>query len=49
MSDQEKVALIIQAIQNDAKLLALLKLIVAQNIVNVQSAQLDVIISALQL
>lgn len=40
MSDQDKINAIIQAIQTDSTLLALMKLMIANNIVNVPSLQL---------
>lgn len=49
MTDQQKIATIINAIQDDATLIKLLRLMVTNNIVNVPSFQLDMIMSALGL
>lgn len=47
MSDQDKITAILDAIQSDANLFALLRLMIARNIVNVPSIQLDAMMQAL--
>ena len=41
MSDQEKIALIVNAIQDDAKLVILLRAIITKSILTVNTEQLD--------
>lgn len=47
MSDADKVTAIVAAIQTDATLVALLRLMVTNNLPNVPSAQLDAIMANL--
>lgn len=49
MSDSDKITAILTAIQTDATLLRLLRIMIANNIVNVPSAQLDSMMLALGL
>lgn len=49
MTDQQKITAILQAIQTDSNLLKLLRLSVTNNLSNVPSAQLDIIMQALGL
>lgn len=47
MTDQQKIAAILQAIQTDANLFTVLRIGIANNIGNVSTAQLDYICQAL--
>lgn len=47
MSDQDRITAILQAVQDDAKLIALLRISVNNNLPNVPSAQLRLIMSLL--
>lgn len=47
MTDQDKIAAILLAIQNDVNLLKLLRISVTNNITDIPSIQLDVIMNAL--
>ena len=47
MTREEKIAAIISAIQDDAKLIKVLRIAVSNNIINVEDAKLDAILAAL--
>lgn len=47
MSDQDKINAIINAIQTDATLMSLIRLIITNNIVNIPGAQLTAMCDAL--